>query len=71
MKKEQNNKVVEKEKVPTILQVLKLSGTPSHFTTQQQGGVPTFPFLEFQARKVLTFLVVVQMITLVAVHQFL
>ena len=52
-----------------MLQILNPSGTPSHFTTQQSGVVPTLPLLKFQARKILTLLVVAQVITPVAVYQ--
>ena len=55
----------------TVLKILKPSGTPSHFPTQQPGEVPILPLLEFQARKILTLLVVSQVITLAAVHKFL
>ena len=47
-----------------MLQSLKPSGSSSRFATQQPGGVPTFTLLECQARKILTFLVVAQVITL-------
>ena len=55
----------------TVLQSLKQSVTPIHLPTQQPGGVPTLTFLEFQARKILIFLVAVQVITLVKFHQLL
>ena len=57
--------------MPTVLKMLKPSLTPSHFSNQQQGVVPTLPLLKFQARKLLTFLVVAPVITLWAVHQLL
>ena len=37
MEKEQNNKLVDKEKMATVLQSLSPSVTPIHFTTQQPG----------------------------------
>ena len=54
-----------------VIQWLKPSGTPSHFPNQQPSEVPTLPLLERQARNFLTFLVVDQVITLVAVHQLI
>ena len=58
-------------KMPIVLQILNPSGTPSTFPTQQPSAVPTFPLMEFQARKLLTFLVASQVISLVTVHKFL
>ena len=55
----------------TVLQSLKPSGTPSNFPTKKSGGVPTLPFLECKAIKIPAFLAVVQVITLLAVHQLL
>ena len=71
MEKEQNNKVVEKKNMPTVLKILKLSGTPSYLTSQELGVVSTLNLLEFQARNIPTFLLVAQVITVVAVHQLL
>ena len=57
--------------MPTVLQILKPIETPSYFPIQIPGGLTTFPFMEFQAGKLLTFLVVAQVITLVAAHKLL
>ena len=53
----------------TVLQIFNTSETTRNFTSQQPGGVPTLLFLELQARKILTFLVVAQVINIVIVHQ--
>ena len=71
MEKEQNNKVVDKKAMPTALKILKPSGTRRDLPTKQPGGVHTLTPLEWQARKILTFLVVAQVITLVKFHQLL
>ena len=67
------NPIIKPSYIPstmtTVLQILNPSGTPSHFTTQQSGVVPTLPLLKFQTRKILTLLVVAQVITPVAVYQ--
>ena len=55
----------------TMLQIFKPSGTLGHFPNQQPNKVPILDLLEFQARNLLTFLVVAQVITLVAVHHLL
>ena len=55
----------------TVLQSLSPSVTPIHFTTQQPGRVPTLTLAELQARKLLTFLVVAQVITIVVVYKLL
>ena len=58
MEKEQNNIFWKKKAIPTVLQSLKLGGTPSHFPNQQPDGLPTLTLLEFQLRNLLTFLLV-------------
>ena len=57
--------------IPIVFKSLNPRGTPSHFHNQQPVGLHTFPLMECQAIKLLTFLVVAQVITLVAVHQLL
>ena len=54
-----------------VLQILKPSVTPCNFITQQPSGEPTLNLLEYQARNLLKFLVVDQVITLVAVHKLI
>ena len=54
--------------MPTVLQIFKPSGTLIHFSTQQPSVLRTLPLLEYQARSLLVFLVVEQLIILVAVH---
>ena len=54
--------------MPAVLQRFKPSGTPGQFTTQKPGGVPVLTLLEFQARNLLTLVVVAQGITLVVVQ---
>ena len=58
-------------KILTVLQTLNPSGTQINFPTQQPSGVPTFPLMECQAKNLLTYLLVTQVIILVEVHQFL
>ena len=42
--------------MPTVLQILKPSGKPSCFPTQQPIRVPTLSLMEFQVMNLLTFL---------------
>ena len=57
--------------IPTVLQSLNTSVTPSHFPNQQPSGVHTMPLMEFQAINLLTFPIVAKVISLVTVHQLL
>ena len=45
--------------MPAVFQSFNPSGTPGILPTQQPGGVPILNLLEFQARNLLIFLVVV------------
>ena len=71
MENEQNNKVLEKGKNTTMLQILKTCGILSNFNTKQPGGVISFNLLEYQTRNLLTFQVVAQVITLVEFNQLI
>ena len=70
-KKSKIIKLWTKKEMITVLQIFKPSGTPGHFPTQRPGGVPILNLLECQARNLLSFLVVAQVITLVAVYQLI
>ena len=58
MKKGNILKLYTQKAMPPVLQILKPSGTPSHFTTKQPVEVPTLTLLEFQEINLLTFVVV-------------
>ena len=57
--------------IPTVLKSLNPSGKSSNLPNQQPSGVTNSPMLQFQARNLIMFLVVAQVISLVEVYQLL